>query len=102
MRYKTVSYLMSHISLLNMGFIFKFLLIAIAISWIFSKLLQFFLKSKLKQFVDHSNNLKREDDLRRKPKEGNINVDHIPQEYQEKRSKEIRGGDYIDYEEVKD
>ncbi|WP_194975758.1 DUF4834 domain-containing protein [Aquiflexum lacus] len=85
-----------------MGFIFKFLLIAIAISWIFSKLLQFFLKSKLKQFVDHANDLKREDDQRRKPKNGNINVDHIPQEYQEKRSKEIRGGDYIDYEDVKD
>lgn len=85
-----------------MGFVFKFLLIAIAISWIFSKLLQFFLKSKLKQFVDHANNLKREDDLRKNPKDGNINVDHIPKEYQEKRSKEIRGGDYIDYEELKE
>lgn len=85
-----------------MGFIFKFLLIAIALSWIFSKLLQFFLKSKLKQFVDHANNLKREEDLRKKPQKGTINVDHIPKEYQEKRSKEIRGGDYIDYEEVKD
>jgi hypothetical protein len=85
-----------------MGFIFKFLLIAIALSWIFSKLLQFFLKSKLKQFVDHANDLKREEDIRRKPSKGTVNVDHIPQEYQEKRSKEIRGGDYIDYEEVKD
>ncbi|PSK98302.1 DUF4834 family protein [Cecembia rubra] len=87
-----------------MGFIFKFLLIAIALSWIFSKLLQFFLRSKLKQFVDHANNLKREEDLRRKGKSGNgdINVDHIPRDYQEKRAKEIKGGDYIDYEEVKD
>ncbi|WP_373494915.1 DUF4834 family protein [Aquiflexum sp.] len=85
-----------------MGFIFKFLLIAIALSWIFSKLLQFFLKSKLKQFVDHANNLKREEDFRKKPQKDTINVDHIPQEYQEKKSKEIRGGDYIDYEEVKE
>jgi hypothetical protein len=29
-------------------------------------------------------------------------VDHIPKEYEQKRSKEIKGGDYIDYEEVKD
>ncbi|EKB47335.1 hypothetical protein [Cecembia lonarensis] len=87
-----------------MGFVLKFLLIAIAISWIFSKLLQFFLRSKLKQFVDHANNLKREEDIRRKGGRGNgnVNVDHIPRDYQEKRSKEIKGGDYIDYEEVKD
>lgn len=88
-----------------MGFIFKFLLIAIAISWIFSKLLQFFLRSKLKQFVDHANDLKREEDKRNRgggPGNANVNVDHIPRDYQDKRSKEIKGGDYIDYEEVKD
>ncbi|RZS94939.1 DUF4834 family protein [Cecembia calidifontis] len=87
-----------------MGFIFKFLLIAIALSWIFSKLLQFFLRSKLKQFVDHANNLKREEELRKKGRsgKGEVNVDHIPRDYQEKRAKEIKGGDYIDYEEVKD
>lgn len=88
---------------LNMGFVFKFLLIAIAISWIFSKLLQFFLRSKLKQFVDHANDLKREEERRKKGGgHGNVNVDHIPRDYEEKRSKEIRGGDYIDYEDVKD
>jgi len=88
-----------------MGFIFKFLLIAIAISWIFSKLLQFFLRSKLKQFVDHANDLKREEDRRNRgggSGNTNVNVDHIPRDYQDKRSKEIKGGDYIDYEEVKD
>jgi hypothetical protein len=88
-----------------MGFIFKFLLIAIAISWIFSKLLQFFLRSKLKQFVDHANNLKREEDRRNRgggSGNANVNVDHIPRDYQDKKSKEIKGGDYIDYEEVKD
>jgi Na+-transporting methylmalonyl-CoA/oxaloacetate decarboxylase gamma subunit len=87
-----------------MGFIFKFLLIAIALSWIFSKLLQFFLRSKLKQFVDHANNLKREEEMRKKGRsgKGEVKVDHIPRDYQEKRAKEIKGGDYIDYEEVKD
>jgi Na+-transporting methylmalonyl-CoA/oxaloacetate decarboxylase gamma subunit len=85
-----------------MGFIFKFLLIAIALSWIFSKLLQFFVKSKLKQFVSHANDLKREDDRRRKPPGANVNVDHIPKEYEQQMTKEIKGGDYIDYEEVKE
>ena len=87
-----------------MGFVLKFLLIAIGISWIFSKLLQFFLRSKLKQFVDHANNLKREEDIRKRGKgsNGNVNVDHIPKDYKERRAKEIKGGDYIDYEEVKD
>lgn len=33
---------------------------------------------------------------------GDIQVDHIPRDFHEKRKKEIRGGDYIDYEEVKD
>ncbi|MFD2201594.1 DUF4834 domain-containing protein [Shivajiella indica] len=88
-----------------MGFIFKFLLIAIALSWIFSKLLQFFLRSKLKQFVNHANDLKMDEERRQRGGgRGNssVNVDHIPKDYQEKRSKEIKGGDYIDYEEVKD
>ncbi|TVP42851.1 MAG: DUF4834 family protein [Mongoliibacter sp.] len=85
-----------------MGFILKFILIAVALSWIFSGLLKFFLRSKLKQFANHANDLKREEERRKKPKDGNVSVDHIPRDYQEKRTKEIRGGDYIDYEEVKD
>jgi hypothetical protein len=88
-----------------MGFIFKFLLIAIALSWIFSKLLQFFFRSKLKQFVDHANDLKREEERRTRGNgsgKGDVNVDHIPRDFQEKKSKEIKGGDYIDYEEVKE
>lgn len=85
-----------------MGFVFKFILISIALSWIFSKLLQFFLRSKLKQFVDHASNLKKEDEFRSSPRNGNVNVDHVPRDYQDQKSKEIRGGDYIDYEEVKD
>ncbi|MCF1749669.1 DUF4834 family protein [Mariniradius sediminis] len=85
-----------------MGFIFKFILIAIALSWIFSKLLQFFIRSKVRQFAEHAQTLKREEDMRRKSREGDIHVNHVPRDFQEKRSKEIKGGDYIDYEEVKD
>jgi hypothetical protein len=85
-----------------MGFIFKFILIAIALSWIFSKLLQFFVKSKIQQFASHAQDLKQEEERRRRPKTGNVNVDHVPEDFASKRAKEIKGGDYIDYEEVKD
>jgi hypothetical protein len=85
-----------------MGLIFKLLLFFIVISWVFSKLLGFFVKSKLKQFVDHSQDLQREEQRRKaKPKSG-VNVDYVPEDFQKKKSKEIRGGDYVDYEEVKE
>jgi hypothetical protein len=85
-----------------MGYILKFILIFIAISWIFSKLLQFFVKSKLKQFVERSQDLQREEIRRKKQNKEGVVVDHIPDDFQQKRAKEIRGGDYVDYEEVKD
>lgn len=31
-----------------------------------------------------------------------VNVDFIPREQEEKRRKDIQGGEYIDYEEVKE
>ncbi len=36
-----------------------------------------------------------------RPKEG-VNVDFIPKEHMEKRHKDIQGGEYVDYEEVKE
>jgi len=87
-----------------MGFILKFLIISIALSWIFSKLLQYFLRSKLKRFVDKVNNVQREEMHRSKPKNGNVNVDYIPKDHRDKRARESKGldGEYIDYVEVKD
>jgi len=87
-----------------MGFILKFLIISIALSWIFSKLLQYFLKSKLKKFVDQVNNVQREERHQARPKNGNVNVDFIPKDHQQKRSRDTNSldGEYIDYVEVKD
>lgn len=85
-----------------MGIVFKLLLVFIALSWIFSKLMGFFLRSKLKQFVAHSDNLQKEEQRRKRPADGNVNVDFVPSDFKERKSKEIRGGDYVDYEEVKD
>jgi hypothetical protein len=85
-----------------MGLILKLILFFIAISWIFSKLLQFFVKSKIKQFVERSQEFQQDEIRRKKKNTGNINVDHIPQDFEQKKSKQIKGGDYVDYEEVKD
>lgn len=84
------------------GFIFKFILISIALSWIFSGLLKFFLKSKIQQLAQRAEELRKEEERRRRPKSDGVQVDHIPDDYQAKRKKEMKGGEYIDYEEVKD
>ncbi len=34
--------------------------------------------------------------------DGSINVDHIPQQHQKKRKRDIKGGEYVDYEEVEE
>jgi hypothetical protein len=85
-----------------MGFILKFIVIFIGISWIFSRLLQYFIKSKLQQFVAKSQDLQKEEMRRKRQNKEGVVVDHIPDDFQQKRSKEIKGGDYVDYEEVKD
>lgn len=82
--------------------ILKLIIFFIAIGWVFSSLVRYFLRSKLKKFVDQVNEAQREEDRRkRKPKGGNVNVDFIPKGGKGK-SGTISGGDYIDYEEVKD
>jgi len=102
-----IEFTKSRLSLLNsnslpMGFILKFILIAVALSWIFSKLLKFFVRTKIRQFAAHADELRREEERRRRPEQQGVKVDHIPPSYQEKRNRDLKGGDYIDYEEVKD
>ncbi len=37
---------------------------------------------------------------RRRPKDGNVNVDYVPGK-QQKSAKDFKGGEYVDYEEIK-
>ncbi len=37
----------------------------------------------------------------RQPKDGNVNIDFVPDGKTKKTSKDFKGGDYIDYEEIK-
>ena len=82
--------------------ILKLIVFFIAIGWIMSTLVRYFLKSKLKKFVDQVNEVQREEYRKnKKPTHGNINVDYAPGD-KKKSPGHISGGEYVDFEEVKD
>jgi len=39
---------------------------------------------------------------RKKKTVGNVNIDYVPEDEKNKKSGNVKGGDYIDYEELKD
>lgn len=84
---------------------FKFLLIFLGVGWLLGQLIRYFLRSKLAQFAKQVNEAAMEQQRAKqqasKPK-GSVNVDFIPKEELEKRKKNIEGGEYVDYEEVKE
>ncbi|EPR68515.1 DUF4834 family protein [Cyclobacterium qasimii] len=83
--------------------ILKIIIFFIALGWVFSSLFKFFLNSKLKKFADQVKEAHREETKRKtQPKDGNVNVDFVPKDKKNGSSGTITGGDYIDYEEVKD
>lgn len=68
-----------------------------------SALVRYFLRSKLKKFVDQVNEAQREQyRQQKKSSHGDINVDYIPKEQRKKSPGHISGGEYVDYEEVKE
>ena len=83
----------------------KFLLIVLGVGWLLGQLIRYFLRSKLAKFAQHVTEVAREEQRAQrhaaKPKD-EVVVDHIPKHYQEKRQKDIKGGEYVDYEEVKE
>ena len=87
----------------KVSMIFKAILFLIAIGWVMSALLRYFLRSKLKKFVDQVNQAQREQyRQQRKPSHGNVNVDFVPKDGKKKSPGHISGGEYVDFEEVKD
>lgn len=83
--------------------IFKAIIFLIAIGWLMSTLIRYFLRSKLKKFVDQVNEAQKEQyRQQRKPSHGNVNVDFAPKNGRKDSSGNISGGEYIDFEEVKD
>lgn len=83
----------------------KFLVIVLGVGWILGQLIRYFLRSKLAQFAKKVNEAAMEQHRAQQrastPKDA-VNVDFIPKEELEKRKKNIEGGEYVDYEEVKE
>ncbi|QDH78145.1 MULTISPECIES: DUF4834 family protein [Echinicola] len=82
----------------------KFLLIVLGVGWLLGQLVRYFLRSKLARFAQQVNQAAKEQEQaqRRANDNGDIHVDYVPKSYDERRSKDIKGGEYVDYEEVKD
>jgi len=83
----------------------KFLVILLGVGWLLGQLIRYFLRTKLAQFAKQVNEAAREQQQAQqrasRPKDA-VNVDFIPKEELEKRKKNIEGGEYVDFEEVKE
>lgn len=85
---------------------FKLLLIIFLIIFIFVKVGGFIMRMLFSGFVkkyqDTSNQNYRQSQ-RKKPADGNVNIDYIPSEGNKGKSSnsDYKGGDFVDYEEVK-
>jgi len=83
--------------------ILKLIIFFIAVGWLLSTLVRYFLRSKLKKFVDQVQEAQREQyRQQRKPSHGNVNVDFVPKDERKRSTGNISGGEYIDFEEVKE
>lgn len=82
----------------------KFLVILLGVGWLLGQLIRYFLRSKLAQFAKQVNEAAMEQQRaqKRAQSKSDVNVDFVPREQEEKRRKDIQGGEYIEYEEVKD
>jgi hypothetical protein len=83
----------------------KILFILLGLGWLLGQLLRFFLRSKLAQLARKVNEAamdqQRAQQQSQRPRDG-VNVDFIPKKSPQKMKKDIEGGEYVDYEEVKD
>jgi len=83
----------------------KFLFIILGVGWLLGQLVRYFLRSKLAQLARRVNEAameqQRAQQQAHQPKDG-VNVDFIPKKSPQKMKKDIEGGEYEDYEEVKD
>ena len=81
----------------------KFLLIFFIIFYLVFKVGGFLVRLFLGNLVKQNRQQTYQYDTAQKkqPRDGNVHIDYIPEEGQDKEPKEYKGGDYIDYEEVK-
>lgn len=86
--------------------ILKFLLIFFLSMWLISRIAGFLIRTFLGKVVNQARQNQSfqgaQQSTRRKPSDGNVNIDHVPNSQKTgKGTQGYDGGDYIDYEEVK-
>lgn len=83
----------------------KFLIILLGVGWLLGQLIRYFLRSKLAQLAKQVNEAAKEQQRAQQQasrQKDSVVVDFIPKEELEKRKKDIEGGEYVDYEEIKE
>lgn len=83
----------------------KFLIIVLGVGWLLIQLIRYFLRSKLAKFAQHVNDVAKEEQRAQRhasAAKDEVIVDYVPKKPQEKPHKDIKGGEYVDYEEVKE
>ncbi|OYX22654.1 MAG: DUF4834 domain-containing protein [Algoriphagus sp. 32-45-6] len=88
-----------------MGGLLKFVIILLGIGWLLGQLIRYFLRSKLSQLAKQVNEAAKEQQRAQQQasrQKDSVVVDFIPKEELEKRKKDIEGGEYVDYEEIKE
>lgn len=83
----------------------KFLIIVLGVGWLLGQLIRYFLRSKLAKFARHVSEVAKEEQRAQRhtaASKDEIIVDYIPKKQEEKPHKNIKGGEYVDYEDVKE
>ncbi len=83
----------------------KFLVILLGVGWLLGQLVRYFLRTKLAKFAQQVSEVAREQQREQQRKtrpEAGVNVDFVPREHLKKNQKDLQGGEYVDYEEVKE
>ena len=85
-----------------MGFLIKFILFILVAGWILKAVLRLFAVGLFGQAQQQQQRNFNGGQQQQRPKEGNVNIDYAPKDQKTKKSSDnFKGGDYVDYEEVK-
>ncbi|NVK49957.1 MAG: DUF4834 family protein [Cyclobacteriaceae bacterium] len=83
----------------------KFLIIVLGVGWLLGQLIRYFLRTKLAKFAQQVAEAEREQRRAQQAqsrRSEEVHVDFIPKDHDRKRQKDIDGGEYVDFEEVKE
>lgn len=81
----------------------KFLIITFIIGylffWIIGKVFKVMVRGH--SYTNGSQNSSQNNYNRKKPTDGNVNIDYVPNGKKKKDKDEFKGGEYVDFEEIK-